>query len=160
MGGAGVWAVFGGRGRVDFGFIFVEGVFMTLTQFIKNNLGKKIDYDKEGTPQCVDLARLYFDDVLEVPQFPPLGINGGAKDIFYKCDSLKKTPDSALADYSRGDVLIWGPTDKNPYGHVAILVAIYNTKYFIVFEQDGFKKDGAKLAFRCRENLLGCLYKI
>ena len=108
---------------------------MTLTQFIKNNLGKKIDYDKEETPQCVDLARLYFDDVLEVPH-------------------------SALADYSRGDVLIWGPTEKNPYGHVAILVAIYNTKYFIVFEQDGFKKDGAKLAFRSRENLLGCLYKI
>lgn len=84
---------------------------MTLTQFIKNNLGKKIDYDKEGTPQCVDLP-------------------------------------------------VWGPTEKNPYGHVAILVAIYNTKYFIVFEQDGFKKDGAKLAFRSRENLLGCLYKI
>lgn len=132
---------------------------MTLTTFIKTYLGKKIDYDKEGTPQCVDLCRQYFDDVLNVPQFPPLGKEGGAKDIFDKCDSLKKTPDSALADYSRGDVLIWDKTEKNKYGHVAILVDIYNTKYFIVLEQDGFKKDGVKLALRSRENLKGGLWK-
>ena len=32
-------------------------------------------------------------------------------------------------------------------------------KYFIVLEQDGFAQDGVKLAFRSRENLLGCLWK-
>ncbi|MBQ1592663.1 MAG: hypothetical protein II077_11560, partial [Treponema sp.] len=51
------------------------------------------------------------------------------------------------------------PTSSNKYGHVAILVAVYNTKYFIVFEQDGFKQDGARLAFRSREGLLGCLWR-
>lgn len=70
------------------------------------------------------------------------------------------TRDSALADYSRGDVLIWGATKSNKYGHVAILVAIYNTKYFVVLEQDGYKQDGVKLEFRSREGLLGCLYKL
>jgi len=60
----------------------------------------------------------------------------------------------------RGDVLIWGATKTNKYGHVAILVDVYNTKYFVVLEQDGFKQDGCKLEFRSRENLLGCLYKV
>lgn len=132
---------------------------MTLTQFILTHNGKKVDYDNNKSPQCTDLYRRYLADVLEVPQTPALGENGGAKDIFTKHGSLKATKDSLLADYSRGDILIWGPTEKNKYGHVAILVAVYNTKYFIVFEQDGFKQDGAKLAFRSRENLLGYLSK-
>ena len=142
---------------MGFGFIYVKGVFMTLTQFIKQKMGTKVDFDGKYDAQCVDLYRQYCKDVLEIPQSPSVE---GAKDIIENPGVLSVTKDSALADYSRGDVLIWGATEKNPYGHVAILVAIYNTKYFIVFEQDGFKKDGAKLAFRSRENLLGCLYKI
>ena len=132
---------------------------MTLTQFIKTNKGKKLDFDGNKSFQCVDLARFYLRDVWNVPQFPALGEEGGAKDIIEHPGSLKVTRDSVLADYSRGDLLIWGATDKNKYGHVAILVAVYNTKYFIVLEQDGFKQDGVKLEFRSRENLLGCLYK-
>ena len=136
---------------------------MTLTTFINTYMGKKVDYKDEqfkgdGSFQCVDLARQYVHDVYGVEQFPALGANGGAKDIFDKCTNLKKTVDSVLADYSRGDILIWDKNKTNKYGHVAILVAIYNTKYFIVLEQDGFKQDGVKLAFRSRENLKGCLY--
>lgn len=137
---------------------------MTLTTFINTYLGKKVDYkDKnfkgDGSYQCVDLARQYFHDVWGVEQFPALGADGGAKDIFDKCTNVNVTVDSALADYSVGDVLIWNSSKTNKYGHVAILVAIYNTKYFIVLEQDGFKQDGVKLAFRSRENLRGCLWK-
>lgn len=108
---------------------------------------------------CTDLARQYFHDVWGVEQFPALGADGGAKDIFDKCTNVNVTVDSALADYSRGDVLIWNSSKTNKYGHVAILVDVYNTKYFIVLEQDGFKQDGVKLAFRSRENLRGCLWK-
>lgn len=132
---------------------------MTLTTFINTYLGQKVDFDKEGTPQCVDLYRQYCKDVLNIPQTPALGINGGAKDIFDKHGVLNVTPDSVTADYSRGDILIWGASKTNKYGHVAILVDIYNTKYFIVLEQDGFRQDGVKLAFRSRENLRGCLWK-
>lgn len=129
---------------------------MTLTQFIKKYLGTKVDFDGQFGAQCVDLYRQYVADVLGVPQSPAIE---GAKDIIEKPGSLSVTRDSALADYSRGDVLIWGASKTNKYGHVAILVSVYNTKYFIVLEQDGFKQDGVKLAFRSRENLLGCLYK-
>lgn len=137
---------------------------MTLTTFINTYLGKKVDYKDEkfkgdGSFQCVDLARQYFHDVWGIEQFPALGADGGAKDIFDKCTNVNVTVDSALADYSRGDVLIWNSSKTNKYGHVAILVAIYNTKYFIVLEQDGFKQDGVKLTMRSRENLRGALWK-
>lgn len=129
---------------------------MTLTAFIRRHLGNKVDFDKKYGFQCVDLYRMYCEEVLKIPQTPPVE---GAKDIFVNHGSLNVTSDSALADYSRGDVLIWGASKTNKYGHVAILVDIYNTKYFIVLEQDGFAQDGVKLAFRSRENLLGCLWK-
>ena len=129
---------------------------ISLTQFIKKYLGTKVDFDGKFGPQCVDLARQYYSEVLDVPQFPPVE---GAKDIIKKPGKLKVIKEDALADYSSGDVLIWGASRTNQYGHVAILVSIYNTKYFIVLEQDGFKQDGCKLAFRSRENLLGGLYK-
>lgn len=130
---------------------------ISLTQFIKKYLGTKVDYDGKFGAQCVDLFRQYCCEVLDVPQLPPVE---GAKDLIKNSGKLSVTKDSALADYSRGDVLIWGASKTNPYGHVAILVSVYNTKYFIVLEQDGFKQDGVKLAFRSRERLLGCLYKL
>lgn len=129
---------------------------ISLTQFIKKYLGTKVDFDGKFGPQCVDLARQYYSEVLDVPQFPPVE---GAKDIIKYPGKLKVIKEDALADYSSGDVLIWGASRTNQYGHVAILVSIYNTKYFIVLEQDGFKQNGCKLAFRSRENLLGGLYK-
>lgn len=130
---------------------------MTLTQFIKQYLGKKIDYDGNYGAQCVDLYRQYCEDVLNVPQSPSVE---GAKDLIDNPGVLSVTRDNILADYSKGDILIWGKTSRNKYGHVAILVDVYNTKYFIVLEQDGFAQDGVKLNFRSRENLLGCLYKV
>lgn len=129
---------------------------MTLTQFILKYNGKKVDFDGRFGAQCVDLYRQYCADVLQIPQTP--GVEG-AKDLIKNSGCLKITKDSVLADYSVGDVLIWDKSQTNQYGHVAILIAVYNTKYFIVFEQDGFKQDGAKLAFRSRENLLGALWK-
>ena len=129
---------------------------ISLTQFIKKYLGTKVDFDGKFGPQCVDLARQYCSEVLEVPQFPPVE---GAKDIIKNPGNLKVIKEDVLADYSSGDILVWGASKTNKYGHTAILVSIYNTKYFTVLEQDGFKQDGCKLAFRSRENLLGGLYK-
>ena len=130
---------------------------LTLTQFINKYLGTKVDFDGQYGYQCVDLYRQYCKDVLNIPQTPSVE---GAKDIIKHPGSLLVTKENTLADYSRGDILIWGATKNNKHGHVAILVDVYNTKYFIVLEQDGIRQNGVKLAFRSRENLLGCLYKL
>lgn len=124
---------------------------MTLKRFIVTYNGKKVDWDKAHGYQCVDLFRQYCKDVLNVEQCPNVE---GAKDLISKPGSLKVTHDS----YAPGDVLIYGTTKTNPYGHVCILVSMLDSDTFIVFEQDGFKQDGAKLAVRDKNNLLGGLY--
>lgn len=77
---------------------------ISLTQFIKKYLGTKVDFDGKFGPQCVDLARQYYSEVLDVPQFPPVE---GAKDIIKNPGKLKVIKEDVLADYSSGDVLIW-----------------------------------------------------
>lgn len=136
---------------------------MTFTTFIRTYLGQKVDFDRAHGYQCVDLFRQYCQDVLDTEHTGPVE---SAKDLFLQYENnptmqryFNITHESELADYDKGDVLVWGKTDSNPHGHVAILVAIYNTKYFIVLEQDGFKQDGVKLAFRSRQGLLGCLWR-
>lgn len=125
---------------------------MTLKRFIVNNLNKKVDFDGMYDCQCVDLYRQYVKDVLDVPQTPSVE---GAKDIYFNPGSLKKTTSS----YGPGDVLVYDATLTNPFGHVCILVSVLDSDTFIVFEQDGFKKDGAKLSIRTKDNLIGGLYK-
>lgn len=129
---------------------------MTLTQFIKKYKGTKVDFDGLYGCQCVDLYRQYCKDVLQTEQSP--GVEG-AKDIFDKPGKLTKIVEGPQADYSTGDILIWDATKTNPYGHVAILVAIYNTNNFVVLEQNGFDQKGTVLNLRTRENLLGGLWK-
>lgn len=124
---------------------------MTLKRFIVTYNGKKVDWDKAHGYQCVDLFRQYCKDVLNVEQCPKVE---GAKDLINNPGKLKVTHDS----YAPGDVLIYGATKSNPYGHVCILVRMLDSDTFIVFEQDGFKQDGAKLTVRDKNNLLGGLY--
>lgn len=124
---------------------------MTLKRFIVNNLGKKVDFDGQFGYQCVDLYRQYCEDVLNIPQTP--GVDG-AKDIWEWHGSLKQATDS----YAPGDVLIYGATKTNPYGHVCILVALLDSDTFVVFEQNGFEQSGAKLTVRDKTNLIGGLY--
>lgn len=124
---------------------------MTLKRFIVTYNGKKVDWDKAHGYQCVDLFRQYCKDVLNVEQCPKVE---SAKDLISKPGNLKVTHDS----YAPGDVLIYGATKSNSYGHVCILVSMLDSDTFIVFEQDGFRQDGAKLSVRDKNNLLGGLY--
>lgn len=132
---------------------------MTLKRFICTYINKKIDYKDDifkgdNSFQCVDLYRQYCKDVLEIPQTPALGINGGAKDIWEKHGSLKQSKDS----FAVGDVLIYDATPTNKYGHVCILVSLLDTNTFVVLEQNGFEQSGTKLTVRNTTNLIGSLY--
>ena len=124
---------------------------MTLKRFVVTYNGQKVDWDKAHGYQCVDLFRQYCKDVLNVEQCPSVD---GAKDLWEKHGCLKQTTGS----YAPGDVLIYGATKSNPYGHVCILVSLLDSDTFIVFEQNGFEQTGAKLTVRDKTNLLGGLY--
>lgn len=133
---------------------------MTLLEFVNKNCGKKVDFDGYYGAQCVDLFRQYCRDVLDVPH---TGAVEGAKDLVERYWSLPVERKHFVlckdaSSVKSGDVVVWGATDKNRYGHVAIAVA-EDENVLLVFEQDGFKQDGAKLAWRSKNNVIGVLKK-
>ncbi|MCQ2086545.1 MAG: CHAP domain-containing protein [Bacilli bacterium] len=132
---------------------------MKLDEFVTKYINKGVDWDKKFGFQCVDVFRQYCYDVWEIPH---TGGVDGAKDLWLNYDKLpleKKYLDKfTISRATPGDVIIWNSSPTNKYGHVAILLGITD-KQVLVFEQDGFKQDGAKIKLRSRENVLGVLRK-
>ena len=134
---------------------------MTLEEFILKWNGRKCDFDGVYGFQCVDLFRQYCVDVLGIKEHTgSCSTSGGAKDLFLDYSKMpleqKYFLRSKQKNWVQGDVLIWNETQTNKYGHIAIYLGKVNNS-FIVFEQDGFKQEGAKINIRGRENLLGYL---
>ena len=128
---------------------------MTLSEFINKYIGTKVDYDGHYGPQCVDLFRRYCEDVIGCEH---TGRVDGAKDLFHKYWDLPGEQKNFIRMASiitpmPGDVLVW---DSMSYGHVAIVVATMGDQC-IVFEQDGYTRDGAKLAAKNLNSVLGVL---
>lgn len=133
---------------------------MNLLNFVQKHIKAKVDFDGAYGAQCVDLFRQYCKDVLGVPH---TGAVAGAKDLVERYGDLPKErehfalikdPRSAI----RGDVAVWGATKGNPYGHVAIVLET-SPNSLVVFEQDGFAQDGAKIAERGIGGVIGFLRK-
>ena len=136
---------------------------MNVEEFVKKYTGKKVDFDGVYGAQCVDLFRQYAKECLGISEHTgPCSTTGGAKDLFIDYPKMpiekkyfsRETKKGMVA----GDILIWDSTETNKYGHVAIYLGKLNND-FIVFEQDGFKQDGAKINLRSKTNLLGFLRK-
>ena len=131
---------------------------MKLDEFINKYINTKVDFDNAFGAQCVDLFRQYCKDVLNIPH---TGAVEGAKDIFLNYDKLpleqKYFKKYSINNPKPADVIIWNESKTNKYGHIAIVVSSLGNNKVLVFEQDGFKQDGAKLAIRTAENMLGIL---
>lgn len=128
---------------------------MTLNEFVLKYRGQKVDFDKAYGAQCVDLFRQYCHDVLNIPH---TGAVLGAKDIWLDYNNMpleQKYFIKVKGTPRAGDILVW---DGGQYGHVAIFMAMCGSNY-IVFEQDGYKQDGAKINLLKPSGLLGALRK-
>ena len=110
-------------------------------------LGTGIDQDGVFGNQCVDVPKDYSEKVL----YPHLtwqqvGLYGNGKDIYKNANPLyfTKIPASKKVTVKRGDILCWGATKTNKYGHTAVVTSrrIYNKKSFTVIEQNGFNPSG------------------
>ena len=130
---------------------------MKLDEFINKYINTNVDFDGAYGAQCVDLFRQYCKDVLQIPH---TGAVEGAKDLYL---NYNKLPLEKLhfekcnnKSFRCGDVIVWDKTDFNRYGHVAIVISKTDDKV-LVFEQNGIKQDGAKLAFKPLQNVLGIL---
>lgn len=140
---------------------------MKYKAFIQTYTGHKVDYDGVFGAQCVDLFRQFCHDVLQIPHTGSCSTSGGAKDLFLDYDKMPlekkyftRIKESRSAKYRAGDVLVFNATDKNEFGHVALLVSVFDDDSFICFEQNGIKQDGAKLVLRDRTNMLGALRSV
>ena len=136
---------------------------MNLEEFVKKYSGKKVDFDGVYGAQCVDLFRQYVKECLGISEHTgSCSTSGGAKDLFLDYPKMEKEKKYFTRETKKGmiqgDVLIWNETEMNKYGHVAIYLGKLNNS-LIVFEQDGFKQDGAKINIRSKNNLLGFLRK-
>lgn len=130
---------------------------MTLDEFVKKYEGEKVDYDKAFSNQCVDLYRQYQVDVLEIKEHT--GAVVGAKDLYINFEKmpLMQKYYTKVHTPHKGDIVIFGNSDTNKYGHVAIVLYATN-KTIVVYEQDGFKQElGAKIALWTYDRVLGFL---
>lgn len=137
---------------------------MTLIEFIEKYQGKKVDFDGAYGAQCVDLFRQYAKEVLGIREHTgPCQTTGGAIDLFLDYNIMpvekKYFTRSTNKNWKSGDILVWDKTEKNKYGHVAILIAVFDNSKFLVFEQNGITQAGAEIRVRDRINLLGYLRK-
>ena len=136
---------------------------ISLADFVQKYNGKKIDFDGLYGAQCVDLFRLYCKEGLGIKEHTgSCSTSGGAKDLFLDYEKMqgerKYFSKVTGKNFNAGDVLVWDGTDKNKFGHVAIFLCKLNN-LLLVFEQDGFKQNGAQINIRCTDNLLGALRK-
>ena len=136
---------------------------VTLEDFVNKYKGKKVDFDGVYGAQCVDLFRQYVKECFGIAEHTGSCLTtGGAKDLFldYNKMPIEKKYFSRITNknYIVGDVAIWDSTEKNQYGHVAIILGKLNNSY-IVFEQNGFTQNGAEINIRSKDNLLGVLRK-
>lgn len=136
---------------------------INLEEFVIKYSGKKVDFDGVYGAQCVDLFRQYSKECLGISEHTgSCSTSGGAKDLFLDYLKMEKEKKYFTRETKKamiqGDVLIWNETETNKYGHVAIYLGKLNNS-LIVFEQDGFKQDGAKINIRSKNNLLGFLRK-
>ena len=131
---------------------------MNLNEFITKYIGKKVDFDGAYGAQCVDLFRQYCKDVLKIPH---TGSVDGAKDLMLQYDNLPLEKKYFNAIKTRnvryGDIAVYGATKTNKYGHVAIVVSAIDKYRTLVFEQNGYTQDGAKLVERSVDNIIGIL---
>lgn len=128
---------------------------MTICKWISTTENKKVDFDKRYGYQCVDLFRDYINKVLAREQ--PNGVKG-AINLWtdYQYNNNLKNIFNQTMKFHFGDWIIWEPTKSNPYGHIAMYINTQGS-FFLVFEQDGYKQDGAKLIYRTRKGIAGGL---
>jgi len=138
---------------------------MTLGDFIIKYIGKLVDYDKVYGSQCVDLVRQFIKDVLKVPQ-PESTDSSGAFTFF--TNHGRRTVQNTYFDcvevgvvgqpIPEGAIVVFKATANNRYGHIGICVRV-DKNIIYLFDQDGFKQDGAKITAHGYTNALGYLQK-
>lgn len=108
---------------------------MTYDEFVREYNGKSVDYDRTDIGvQCVDLAKLYMDKVLNVK----IGAIGNAEAYWRRYDELPILHNNftrAAGIPQKGDIIVWG-TGLSQYGHIAIATGDGDLQKFTSYDQN------------------------
>jgi hypothetical protein len=90
---------------------------MTFQEFLDKWNGQPVDFDGHYGNQCVDLYRKYCEEVLKIPQSPPVAYASQIWDTYLKefFTAILNTPEG-IPTY--GDIMIW---EGDP-GHVSLFI--------------------------------------
>lgn len=129
---------------------------MTLQAFFNKYTDRFVDFDGQFGAQCVDLYRQYCQEVLQVPQSPPVN---GAADIWnnYLKGFFTQISNTPTGIPQLGDILIWSKK-LNGIGHVAICVTA-DLDTFTSFDQNWPLASACHFQQHTYKNLLGWLHK-
>lgn len=112
---------------------------MNYDEFIEKHLGKGLDYDGVSGVQCVDLIKIYLDEVFGIKA----GAWGNAK--FYWIDFNKRAPlvknftkisNSPKFVPQKGDICVWKGSINGGYGHVSIATGEGDVHTFCSYDQN------------------------
>lgn len=94
---------------------------MKYDDFLKKYTDKPIDFDGAYGNQCMDLYRMYVQEVLGFPQSPSVT---GAADVWttYLPEYYDKISNSPNGVPQKGDIVIWNKKAGGGYGHIAIFI--------------------------------------
>ena len=110
---------------------------MTFNKWVKENLGKGIDYDGTYGVQCVDLAKHYIKNVLGVtPQSIGNAIEyyNKRKTSEYLTKNFKWIDNTAEFIPKKGDLCV--VTSKSGNGHISVATGEGTTSYFYSYDQN------------------------
>lgn len=110
---------------------------MTFNKWVKENLGKGIDYDGTYGVQCVDLAKHYIKNVLGVtPQSIGNAIEyyNKRKTSEYLTKNFKWIDNTEEFIPKKGDLCVF--TSKSGNGHISVATGEGTTSYFYSYDQN------------------------
>lgn len=110
---------------------------MTFNKWVKENLGKGIDYDGTYGVQCVDLAKHYIKNVLGItPQSIGNAIEyyNKRKTSEYLTKNFKWIDNTEEFIPKKGDLCVF--TSKSGNGHISVATGEGTTSYFYSYDQN------------------------
>lgn len=132
---------------------------MTFNNFVNLFNNKATDFDGGSGIQCVDLAKMYINYVLEIK---PQAI-GNAEAYFrrynelsYLHDNFDKITNTPTFVPQKGDIAVW---DKRhgQYGHIAVCDGVGTTKYFYSYDQNWIVKKMHRVKHTYKDGFAGVL---
>lgn len=120
---------------------------MTLQEWadaaLAHRFGNYIDVDGYYQGQCWDLAAHYAREVVGCPSLPT--VTGGAEGVFTRFAApipdyftkVANDPNDATQLPLAGALIVYGPTNGNPYGHIEIVLGASASGVDVIL-QDGF----------------------